>query len=69
VWSAVLKRKGECVSVCRVSSFGLWALCRVLLRAVGAVQRCGRRAVACVRTDHQGLEKRHDEQAACEPGV
>jgi hypothetical protein len=27
-----------------------------LRRAVNAVQRCG---VACVRTDHQGLEKRH----------
>jgi hypothetical protein len=36
-----------------------------LRRAVDAVQRCG---VACVRADHQGLEKRHDGQAACEPG-
>jgi hypothetical protein len=36
-----------------------------LRRAVDAVQRCG---VACVRTDHQGSEKRHDAQAACEPG-
>jgi hypothetical protein len=26
---------------------------------------CG---VACVRADHQGLEKQHDVQAACEPG-
>jgi hypothetical protein len=24
--------------------------------------------VECVRTDHQGSEKRHDVQAACEPG-
>jgi ankyrin repeat protein len=30
-------------------------------RAVYAVQRCG---VACVRTDHQGLEKRLNTQAA-----
>jgi hypothetical protein len=29
---------------------------------------CGGVEVACVRTDHQGLEKRHDVQAACEPG-
>jgi hypothetical protein len=36
-----------------------------LRRAVDAVQRCG---VGCVRADHQGLEKRHDAQAACEPG-
>jgi hypothetical protein len=34
-------------------------------RAVDAVQRCG---VGCVRPDHQGLEKQHDVQAACEPG-
>jgi hypothetical protein len=34
-------------------------------RAVDAVQRC---EVACVRADHQGLEMRHDAQAACEPG-
>jgi hypothetical protein len=36
-----------------------------LRRAVDAGQRCG---VACVRADHQGLEKRHVVQAACEPG-
>jgi hypothetical protein len=36
-----------------------------LCNAVNAVQRCG---VACVRTGPQGLEKRHDAQAACEPG-
>jgi hypothetical protein len=34
-----------------------------LRRAVDTVQRCG---VACVRADHQGLEKRHDGQAACD---
>jgi hypothetical protein len=36
-----------------------------LRRAVDAVYGCG---VAGVRTDHQGLEKRHDARAACEPG-
>jgi hypothetical protein len=35
-----------------------------LRRAVDAVQRCGVGRVF----DHQGLEKRHDVQAACEPG-
>jgi hypothetical protein len=36
-----------------------------LRRAVNAVQRCG---VGRARADHQGLEKRLDAQAACEPG-
>jgi hypothetical protein len=47
------------------------------LRTAGTLQGvppscCGHRVAAwsgaCVRADLQGLEKRHDAQAACEPG-